>query len=71
MTKRDKAVFDKAFARMEAKGYFVKLHTKAVAKVQANPTTLRAIQKPRRQTTPVSVSRAASAGKAPLAAKKK
>jgi len=39
MTKRDEAVFAKAFEKMEAKGYFTELQTKAKAKLKPKSNT--------------------------------
>jgi len=69
MTKRDKAVFDKAFAKMEAKGCFSKLRGKG--KLQAKPTTLKTAKKPRRRVKANSVSSAGTAVKTPLVANKR
>jgi len=68
MTKKDEVVFAKAFEKMEAKGYFVKLREKAAVKRQAKPTAIKAAPKQRRQTAADSVSRMA---KIPLAAQKR
>jgi hypothetical protein len=69
MTKRDEAVFDKAFEKMEAKGYFVGLRAKA--KSNAKPTALKTAKKPRQRTAADSVSSAGAALKVPLAAQKR
>jgi len=71
MTKRDEAVFDKAFEKMEAKGCFVKLQAKAKAKTQAGskPAAFKVAKKQGRRAA--SVSSTISGLKVPLAAQKK
>ena len=76
MTKRDEAVFAKAFEKMEAKGYFTELRTKAKSKPQAKSksnaktTVLKVTKKPRQRAVADSVSSARPALKVPLAAHK-
>jgi len=71
MTKRDEAVFAKAFEKMEAKGYFTELRTKANAKPKAKsstkPTAIKVTKKPRQRTVADSVSSTRSTLKVPLA----
>jgi phage regulator Rha-like protein len=75
MTKRDEAVFDKAFKKMEAKGYFTELREKTKAKPQAKsntkPMALKTAKKLRQRTAADSVSSARSALNVPLAAQKR
>jgi len=72
MTKRDEAVFAKAFEKMEEKGYFTELRTKAKTKPKAKsstrPTVLKVTKKPRQQAVADSVSSTRPALKVPLAA---
>jgi len=72
MTKRDEAVFAKAFEKMEKKGYFTELRAKAKykpkAKSNAKPMALRVAKKSRQRTVADSVSSTRSAPKIPLAA---
>lgn len=77
MTKRDNAVFAKAFEEMEAKGYFNEIQAKIKAERQAKsvaetikPVVPKTGKKPR-QKAPASVSSWNVADKAPLAASKK
>jgi len=77
MTKRDEAVFVKAFDEMEAKGYFTELRVKVKqkarhkAKSNAKPTVLKAAKKQRQRVATDSVSSARSAVNVPLAANKR
>jgi len=73
MTKRDEAVFEKAFKKMEAKGYFEGLRTKAKARTQAKTktTALKDAKKPRQRVAADSISSVRSRSKAPLAAHKR
>jgi len=71
MTKRDEAVFAKAFEKMEAKGCFteLKVKTKHQVKSKTKPTTLKAAKKQYRQAEAVSA--ASSALSVPLSANKR
>jgi len=72
MTKKDEVVFDKAFAKMEAKGYFTELRAKV--KQKAKPKTkprAKVVKKTRRQVVAASASSSRSALSVPLAANKR
>jgi hypothetical protein len=75
MTKREEVVFDKAFAKMEAKGYFTEIRAraknKAKAKAKAKPMALKTVKKPRQQAVADSISSSRSAMNVPLAANKR
>ncbi|MCL1955656.1 MAG: hypothetical protein FWF61_07015 [Brevinematales bacterium] len=73
MTKRDEAVFAKAFAKMEAKGCFTELRAKSKhqAKSKVKLTALKAAKKQRQQAAADSVSAARSTLTVPLAANKR
>jgi hypothetical protein len=75
MTKRDEAVFVKAFEKMEAKGYFVELRARAKLKAEAKSEALKTAKKPREQavadSVPSSISNRGAMAKLPLAAHKK
>jgi hypothetical protein len=70
MTKRDEAIFAKAFEKMEAKGYFKELRTKAKPKSNTKPTALKVTKKTRQRTVADSVSSTRSTLKVPLVAHK-
>ncbi|WP_461255340.1 hypothetical protein [Treponema sp. R80B11-R83G3] len=74
MTKKDEAVFAKSFEKMEEKGYFTELRTKAKAKPKtksnAKTTVLKVTKKPRQLTVADSVSSTRSTLKVPLVAHK-
>jgi len=76
MTKRDEAVFAKAFEKMDANGYFTELRTKTKTKskaksnINAKPTVSRASKKMRQRTVADSVSSTRPTVKVPLAAHK-
>jgi hypothetical protein len=73
MTKRDEAVFAKAFEKMKAKGYFDELQAKS--KTNTNGKTMPVIskigRKSRQQKVTASISSRNVANKTPLAASKK
>jgi len=74
MTKRDEAVFAKAFEKMEKKGYFTELRAKTKvkpkAKSNAKPTALKVTKKSRQRTVADSVSSTRSTLKVPLVSHK-
>jgi hypothetical protein len=77
MTKRDEAVFVKAFEEMEAEGCFNELRAKAKSKSHIKPTAKAAPviskigRKPHQQKVSASVSSRNAAHRTPLAASKK
>jgi ABC-type uncharacterized transport system substrate-binding protein len=73
MTKRDEEVFAKAFEKMETKGYFTELRTKAKTKPKSNtkPKALKVTKKSRQRTVADSVSSARSTLKVSLVANKR
>jgi hypothetical protein len=75
MTKRDEAIFAKAFEKMEAKGYFTEIQAKTKvkpkAKSNAKPKVLKTAKKLRQRTAADSVSSARYAPKVPLSAQKR
>jgi hypothetical protein len=72
MTKRDKAVFDKAFAKMKAKGYFddPQAEDKDKSIVNDKPIIIKAGKKSRKKTD-ASVSSQYVADRVPIAASEK
>ena len=73
MTKRDEAVFAKAFEKMKAKGYFDEIQAKSKTKSngKAMPVISKSSRKSHQQKVSASVSSRNAANKPPLAASKK
>ena len=73
MTKRDEAVFAKAFEKMKAKGYFDGLQAKGKTKAngKVTPAISKAGRKPHQQKVSASVSSRNVAHRTPLLASKK
>jgi len=72
MTKKDEAVFDKAFKKMEAKGYFSELQAKTKTKPQTKSKTKPALKITKKTNHGAgSVSNTRVALKVPLAAQKR
>jgi len=73
MTKRDEAVFAKAFKKMDAKGYFVGLKAKAMSRSKAKHKSLvlMTAAKPLRKSKVNSVSSRNAAMRNPLSAREK